>query len=404
MPVTIEDVRAAAARIQGQVVRTPLAKAHTLSQLLGCELWLKYETQQFTASFKERGALNKLLLLTEDERRRGVIAMSAGNHAQGVAYNAARLGIACTIVMPKGTPYGKVRNTETLGAQVVLAGETIEEARAVAEQLQREQNLVFVAPFDDDAIIAGQGTIGLEMLEQVPELDVLVVPVGGGGLIAGIAIAAKAVKPSIEIVGVQSDHFPSMKNEFDQADLPTGGTTIAEGIAVGKAGERTAAITKQLVTDILLVDEIRLERAICMLLDIEKTVVEGAGAAGLAAMLTQPDWFRGKRVATLLTGGNIDPRLLASIILRELVREGRVATLRIEIPDRPGLLARIATLLGEAGANIVEVRHDRLTSQMSARTTGLDVMIESRDWAHTQAIRAVVEEAGYPTQILPGHR
>jgi threonine dehydratase len=242
------------------------------------------------------------------------------------------------------------------------------------------------------------------MLDQVPDLDVLVVPVGGGGLIAGVAVAAKSRKPSIEIIGVQSDHFPSMKNEVDQADLPTGGTTIAEGIAVGKAGERTAAIVKQLVSDVVLVDEIRLERAICMLLDIEKTVVEGAGAAGLAAILTQPERFRGKRVATLLSGGNIDPRLLASIILRELVREGRVATLRIEIPDRPGLLARIATLLGEAGANIVEVRHDRLTSQMSARTTGLDVMIESRDWAHTQAIRAVVEEAGYPTQILPGHR
>jgi threonine dehydratase len=404
MTVTIDDIRAAAARIQGQVLRTPLAKAHTLSQLLGCELWLKYETQQFTASFKERGALNKLLSLTADERKRGVIAMSAGNHAQGVAHNASRLGIGCTIVMPKGTPYGKVRNTETLGAKVVLDGETIEEARAIAERLQQEHNLVFVPPFDDDAIIAGQGTIGLEMLEQVPELDTLVVPVGGGGLIAGIAVAAKAIKPDIEIIGVESDHFPSMKNEFDHADLPTGGATIAEGIAVGKAGERTTAIARELVSDIVLVDEIRLERAICMLLDIEKTVVEGAGAAGLAAILTQPERFKGKRVGTLLSGGNIDPRLLASIILRELVREGRVATLRIEIPDRPGLLAKIATLLGDAGANIVEVRHDRLTSQISAKTTGLDVMIESRDWAHTQAIKSVVEAAGYPTQILPGHR
>jgi threonine dehydratase len=404
MPVTIDDIRAAAARIQGQVLRTPLDKAQTLSNLLGCQLWLKYETQQFTASFKERGALNKLLTLSEAERKRGVIAMSAGNHAQGVAHNASRLGIDCTIVMPKGTPYGKVRNTEALGAKVVIDGETIEEARAIAERLQQERNLVFVAPFDDDAIIAGQGTIGLEMLEQVPELDTLVVPVGGGGLIAGIAVAAKSIKPEIEIIGVQSDHFPSMKNELDQLDLPTGGATIAEGIAVGKAGSRTAAITKQLVSDIVLVDEMRLERAICMLLDIEKTVVEGAGAAGLAAILTQPERFKGKRVGTLLSGGNIDPRLLASIILRELVREGRVATLRIEIPDRPGLLAKIATLLGDAGANIVEVRHDRLTSQMSAKTTGLDVMIESRDWAHTQAIKAVVEEAGYPTQILPGHR
>jgi threonine dehydratase len=393
--VTLADVRAAAATIQGQVERTATKLSRTLSKIAGCEIYLKFENEQFTASFKERGALNRLMALSPEERKRGVIAMSAGNHAQGVAYHAGRLGIPTTIVMPEGTPFNKVKHTKDFGARVIVDGMTLVESYELARSIGRQENLVFVHPYNDPKVIAGQGTVALEMLADAPDLDILVVPIGGGGLISGVATAAKALKPSIEIVGVQAALYPAMYDAFKNQTLPSGGQSMAEGIAVKEPGEITKAIVRAEVKDILLVREDEIERAIHALLEIEKTVVEGAAAAAYAAVAGNPQMFRGKKVGIVLSGGNIDMRLLSNVILRELSREGRILTIVVAIEDRPGLLARIATLVGEAGGNILEVSHNRMTTDTSAKSADLGMTIEARDSEHANEIRAKLESAGF---------
>ncbi len=400
MTVTLDDIRAAQARIKGAVERTPCHRSRTLSALAGAEVILKFENLQFTASFKERGALNKLLSLTPEERKRGVIAMSAGNHAQGVAYHAQRLGIPATIVMPEGTPFVKVKHTMDKGARVVLKGVTLKEAFAHALALAQSEGYVLVHPFDDDLIIAGQGTIALEMLEDFPQIDTLIVPIGGGGLISGCAIAAKGVKPSIDIYGVETELYPAMRNEIAHEHRAAGGQTIAEGIAVTEPGRRCVPVVRDLVKDIILVPEPTIESAIALLLNIEKTVVEGAGAAGFAAMLHRPELFKGKTVGLILCGGNIDPRLLSTVILRELHREGRILSIAVQIEDRPGILARIATLVGEAGGNIIEVSHNRMLTHMPAKVAELKLSIEARDHAHADDIIATIVKAGYKLREL----
>src|SRR5580693_9113304 len=355
--VTLADIEAARRTIAGHVLRTPLLPSPPLSALTGAEVCVKYENLQVTNSFKERGACVKLAALSAEQRRRGVIAMSAGNHAQAVAYHARRLAIPATIVMPETTPFVKIKATEALGAMVVLDGETLVEAQARAEVIAAEHNLVWVHPYDDPHIIAGQGTIALEMLEEAPGLDVLIVPVGGGGLIAGCAIAARAKKPSIEIVGVESALYPSMWNATHQGHRPCGGATLAEGIAVANAGKLTLPVIRELVSGIILVDEALIERAINAFLTLQKVMAEGAGAAGLAAMLAEPQRFTGRKVGLILCGGNIDPRILASVMVRELEREDRIVSFRLTIPDRPGILGQIASRLGELGANILAVDH-----------------------------------------------
>ncbi|MFA5121548.1 threonine ammonia-lyase [Zavarzinia sp.] len=400
LPVTIADIRTAAAALAGQVVETPCAEARTLSQITGARLFLKFENQQFTASFKDRGACNKLQSLNAAERKAGVIAMSAGNHAQGVAYHAARLGIPATIVMPRTTPFVKVRQTRDHGARVVLEGEMLAGAFAAAERIAAAEGLTMIHPFDDPAIIAGQGTVGLEMLAEVPDLDCLVVPIGGGGLIAGIAVAAKALKPGIEVIGVEAALYPSMYNVLKGEEGQCGGMTIAEGIAVKEVGQITRAIARDLVDDILLVTEAELERAIGLLLAIEKTVVEGAGAAGLAAVLAHPARFAGKRCGLVLSGGNIDLRLLGEVIRRNLVREGRIAGLRVQISDSPGTLAAIASLIGDGGGNILEVNHQRLFLDVPVKNADLDLVIETRDAEHLTDIITRITAAGYPVRQL----
>jgi threonine dehydratase len=392
--VTIEHVRAAAAAIAGAVERTPTHYSATLSKLAGCEIHLKFENLQFTASFKERGALNKLLSLTADERKRGVAAMSAGNHAQGVAYHAGRLGIPVTIVMPEGTPFNKVKHTKDFGARVVIDGATLTQAFTRAREIADAENLVFIHPYDDPIVIAGQGTVALELLADA-DVDVLVVPIGGGGLISGIAVAAKALKPAIEIYGVEASRYPSMYDEVKGEELPCAGQTIAEGIAVKEPGKLTRKIIGALVKDILLVREDEIERAVATLLEIEKTVVEGAGAAAYAAVAANPEIFRGKKVGIVLSGGNIDMRLLSNVILRELAREGRILSVVVEIEDRPGLLAKIATLVGEAGGNILEVSHNRMMTDMTAKSADLGMVIEARDAGHACEIREKLESAGF---------
>ncbi|HUJ02868.1 MAG TPA: threonine ammonia-lyase [Rhizomicrobium sp.] len=393
-PVTIDDVRAAANVIAGAVKRTPLSHSRTLSALSGAEIYLKFENLQFTASFKERGALNKLSSLSADERKRGVVAMSAGNHAQGVAYHAGRLGIPATIVMPEGTPFNKVKHTQDFGARVVIDGTSLDRAFARARDIAKDENLTLVHPYDDPAVIAGQGTIALEMLADC-DLDALVVPIGGGGLISGISIAAKALKPAIEIYGVEASRYPSMYDAVKQANLPCEGQTIAEGIAVKEPGTITRAVVAALVKDILVVRDDEIECAIATLLEIEKTVVEGAGAASFAAVTANRDLFTGKKVGVVLSGGNIDMRLLSNVILRELSREGRILSLVVEIEDRPGLLAKIATLVGDAGGNILEVSHNRMATDTSAKLADLGLTIEARDAAHAKEIRAKLEAAGF---------
>jgi threonine dehydratase len=388
-------VRKAAAVIKGAVSRTPVMHSATLSKLAGCDIHLKFENLQFTASFKERGALNKLTSLTPEERKRGVAAMSAGNHAQGVAYHAGRLGIPATIVMPEGTPFVKVKHTKAFGARVLLEGATLSESFARAKEVAAEENLVFVHPYDDAKIIAGQGTVALELLEDVPDLDTLVVPIGGGGLISGISVAAKALKPSIEIYGVQAHRYPSMYDAIKQASLPCAGQTIAEGIAVKEPGGITRAIVAEMVKDVLLVSEDEIERAIAVLLEIEKTVVEGAGAAAYAAVAANPDIFRGRKVGIVLSGGNIDMRLLSNVILRELMREGRILSLVVEIEDRPGWLARITTLVGEAGGNILDVSHNRMSPDMPVKSADLGMTIEARDAAHGEEIKDALKNGGF---------
>jgi len=400
--VTLAAIEAARRTIAGHVLRTPLLPAPPLSALTGANVYVKYENLQVTNSFKERGACVKLASLTADERRRGVIAMSAGNHAQAVAYHARRLAIPATIVMPVTTPFVKVKATEALGAAVVLCGETLTEAQARAETIAAERDLVWVHPYDDPHIIAGQGTIALEMLDEVPDLEVLVVPIGGGGLIAGNAIAACATRPSIEIIGVECTLYPSMWNAIHGGTRPCGGATLAEGIAVSEAGALTQPVVRQLVGDIVLVDEPVIERAVNAFLTLQKTMAEGAGAAGLAAMLAEPARFAGRKVGLILCGGNIDPRILASIMVRELERDDRIVSFRLTIPDRPGILGQIASRLGELGANILGVDHHRLFLDVPAKGAKLDITMETRDAAHAEEIFRVLKADGYRPVRMEG--
>ncbi|MEO7635164.1 MAG: threonine ammonia-lyase [Sphingomicrobium sp.] len=394
-PPSIAEIRAAAERIHGAVIRTPMLVSRTLSDIVGAEIWLKFENLQFTAAYKERGALNKLLQLTPEERARGVIAASAGNHAQAVAYHGKRLGIPVTIVMPEPTPTVKVMQTEGHGAAVVLFGAMFDDAYAKARELTLENGFVFVHPFDDRDIIAGAGTLGLEMLEDAPELDTIVVPIGGGGLMSGIAITARAIKPDIELVGVEAELYPSMKCAVEGCAMPLGGDTLAEGIAVKEPGALTASILKQLVNEFVLVSERDLERAVAMLVGIEKTVVEGAGAAGLAAILANPKRFAGKKVATILCGGNIDTHLLANVLVRDLVRQGRIARLRVNAEDRPGALAAITAKFVEARVNIIEINHSRIFTRLPAKDTVIEVECEARDAAAIDDVVRRLEDGGF---------
>ena len=397
--VSLADIRAAAGRLAGAIERTPCVHSRTLSQLTGAEVWLKFENLQFTASFKERGALNKLLCLDPDERRRGVIAMSAGNHAQAVAYHAARLGIPATIVMPKGSPNTKIRNTRVHGARVLLEGGSLHEAGAHARALAAREHLVFVHPYEDPLVVAGQGTVALEMLDAVPDLEVLVVPVGGGGLISGIATAAKALNGSIRIFGAESRNYPSMYQRLNDLPVSVGGDTIAEGIAVKDVGDIAFGIIRRLVEDVLVVEEETIERAVVALIEIEKTVAEGAGAAALAALLEHPARFAGRKVGLPVSGGNIDSRVLASVLMRGLVRDQRLVRLRVTLPDVSGSLARVATLIAEAGGNIVEIQHQRIFGTASVRSPEVEFLVETRDRGHTDALVALLTREGIDTRL-----
>jgi len=384
--------------LQGHVLNTPCVESRTISQIAGAQVFLKFENLQFTASFKERGACNKLAQLSDTERKRGVIAMSAGNHAQGVAYHAQRLGLHAVIVMPRFTPGVKVERTRSFGAEIVLHGDTLDESRSHALALAAERQLIFVHPYDDEAIIAGQGTVGIEMLEAVPALDTLIVAIGGGGLIAGVALAAKALKPDIEVIGVQALRFPNMYNAVKHKSLPQGGSTIAEGIAVGTPGRLTQEIIEKHVDDIVLVDEGDIEQSIVMLLEIEKTLVEGAGAAGLAALLKEPQRYQGRKVGLVLGGGNIDPLLLAAIIERGMVRAGRLARIRVSARDVPGSLAKITGIVSEAGANIDEVHHQRAFTMLAAQNVEIELVIQTRGREHIQGVLDALHAGGFPAQ------
>jgi threonine dehydratase len=393
--VTLEDVQAAARRIAGQVAATPCLHSRTLSEITGAEIWIKFENLQYTASFKERGAANRLAQLTPAQAAKGVIAMSAGNHAQGVAYHARRLGVPATIVMPRHTPFVKVENTRRLDARVELEGEGVEEAALHARRLAEDKGLTFIHPFDDEAVIAGQGTLALEMLEAAPDLDALVVPIGGGGLIGGVATAAKALRPEIQVFGVEATLYPSVHRRLRGLPPTAGGPTIAEGIAVKEPGSLTFPIIERLVDDVLLVDEAAIEAAVLQLLEIEKTLAEGAGAAGLAAVASHPERFRGRRVGLVLCGGNIDSRLLSAVILRGLVRTQRLVRLRVGVPDSPGSLVRIATIIAEKGGNVVDVAHQRAFSKLSVKLADVDFTIETRTAAHAAEIAAALKAAGF---------
>jgi threonine dehydratase len=399
-PVQLDDVIAAQRNIEGAVLKTPFLHSITLSRLFGCELWLKFENLQFTASFKERGALNKLLSLSAEERARGVIAMSAGNHAQGVAYHAGRLGIPATIVMPSFTPHVKVRNTQGHGATVLLFGDSLSESSTRAYELAEEQGSVFVHPYDDVYIIAGQGTVALEMLEVVPELDALIVPVGGGGLIAGCSVAAKGIKPSIDIYGVEPRAFSAMAQHLAGQPIVVGTETIAEGLAVRETGKIALGIARELVREILLVDEATIEEAVALLIEIEKTVTEGAGAAGIAALLEHRDQFTGRKVGVVLCGGNIDSRLLASLLMRNLVREGRLIRVRVRVPDVAGSLARLTRVVADCGSNIVDVEHQRLFGVFSVKSTEVELTLETRDREHVASLLAAMTAQGFHAELL----
>ncbi len=396
----LDDIRAAAERIGGTLKQTPCLRSQTLSEMVGAEIWLKFENLQFTASFKERGALNKLLQLDADARKRGVIAMSAGNHAQGVAYHAKGLGIPATIVMPSITPFNKIRHVRGHGARVVLFGETLAEAATRAHEMASAENLTFVHPYDDLAIMAGQGTVALEMLQQAPELDTLVVPVGGGGLIAGMAVAAHALKPDLQIYGVETELYTAMHQQLHDQPVQVGGISIAEGISVRDIGKAPMAVARQLVRDVLIAREADIERAIVALAEIEKTVAEGAGASGLAALLVHKDMFKGRKVGLVITGGNIDTRLLASVLMRGLVRDGRLARLIITTDDAPGRLAKAAGIIGSAGVNIVEVAHQRLFTLASAKSTEIEFVVEARDRAHLAELLDTLAQAGLNARLL----
>nr|WP_295774078.1 threonine ammonia-lyase [Rhodoferax sp.] len=397
--IEYQDIQAAEQRLLGHLLRTPCVASQTLSDITGAQVFLKFENLQFTASFKERGACNKLAQLTPEQSARGVIAMSAGNHAQGVAYHAQRLGLHAVIVMPRFTPGVKVERTRGFGAEVILHGDTLEESRSHAFALAEQRQLTFVHPYDDDAIIAGQGTVALEMLEDVPDLDTLIIAIGGGGLISGMATVAKALKPSMEVVGVQTVRFPAMFNAIQGTQHPQGTSTIAEGIAVGTPGRIPMDVIRARVDDLLLVDEGDIEQALVMLLEVEKTLVEGAGAVGLAALLKYPERFKGKRVGLVLCGGNIDPLLLAAIIERGMVRAGRLARIRVGARDVPGSLARITATVAEAGANIEEVHHQRAFTTLSAQNAEVELVVQTRGHAHVQEVLTVLRQAGFDAQL-----
>ena len=398
--IEIEDVRAAAARLTPRLRLTPFLQSHVLSEMTGAQVMVKFENHQFTASFKERGALNKLLTLSDAQRARGVCAMSAGNHAQGVAYHAKLLDVPATIVMPAGTPTVKVEHTRAHGATVVLAGETLAEANAEAQRITEERGLVFIHPFDDPDVMAGQGTVALEMLDAVPDLDAIVVPIGGGGLISGVATAAKGVSPGIEVVGVQAACYPSMLCALRDEPLQGGGNTIAEGIAVKYPGKLTTEVIRARVDEVLLVEESQLEAAVALYLFVEKTVAEGAGAAPLAALLARPGKFRGRKVGLILSGGNIDPRLLAQVITRQLIREGRIVTLRIPLNDRPGGLAKVTAVLRDFGANIIEIQHHRTLLALPAKEASIEITFETREREHAHTIVDALRAAGFLPVIV----
>ena len=401
MTLTLDDIRAAAERVKGRVERTPLRHSRTLSEITGAEVWVKFENLQFTAAYKERGALNTLLQLSDNEAKRGVIAASAGNHSQGLAYHAARLGVPVTIVMPKSTPFVKVQQTRAHGAEVVIDGDNYDESAGVAKRICDERELTFVHPFNNLQVMAGQGTVALEMFEDQPDLEVLPIPIGGGGLIAGCATAAKSLNPNVKIIGVEPAMYPSFTSKMRGVSMSaSGGATIAEGIAVKQVGELSYSIVRPLIDDVLLIEEPFFERAVALFCNVEKTVVEGAGAAALAALLAYPEKFRGKKVGVIITGGNIDTRLLASVLTRELVREQRLVSLRIIGDDRPGLLATVSAVIGQMGANIVEVAHNRLALDVPAKGAEFDIMIETRDAQHTREIMEVLREKGYPPRAL----
>ena len=400
LPVTLADIEAAAATLAGFVKRTSFEHSRTLSDITGSHIWLKFENLQFTATFKERGALNRLAALSPDQRKHGVIAASAGNHAQGVAYHAARLSIPATIFVPVGTPTVKIENTRRHRATVIEGGATLEEAASLAKAYGASRGLTYIHPYDDPLIIAGQGTVALEMLGSSLDLDVLIVPIGGGGLISGMAVAAKALKPAIEVVGVQASLYPSMYNLIKAGTLPMRGDTLAEGIAVKAPGAITSAIVRALVDDIVLVSERDVEHALSLLLTIEKSGVEGAGAVGLAAVLADPDRFKGRKLGLVLSGGNIDTRLLSGVLTRQLAREGRLSRLRFDIADRPGQLAAIVFALSNAGANIVEVLHQRVFTDLPAKDVVLEVVIETRDRAHLTSTIESLKDANIEVEVL----
>ena len=396
LPLSIDQIRAAASILEGQIERTAMTHSRTLSEITGAEVWVKFENRQFTGAFKERGALYKLSRLSAEDKKVGVIAASAGNHAQGVAYHGRRLGIPVTIVMPVTTPFNKVEHTRAFGARVLLEGNSFDEANTHAQMVRQREGLVWIHPFDDAEIIAGQGTMALEMLADKPDLDMLVVPIGGGGLISGMTIAAKALQPDIQVVGVQASMYAGMFSALKGGPLPPGGASIAEGIAVKQPGDLTRRVVEALVDDIVLVEEEHLERAITLYVDIEKTIAEGAGAASLAALLAHPAKFAGRKVGLVLSGGNIDSRLLSSVLTRSLVRENRLSNIRIIGDDRPGLLALVSTIIGDAGANIMEVSHNRIALDVPAKGAEFDILMETRDAQHTQEVIDALAQAGYP--------
>ncbi|MEM6909237.1 MAG: threonine ammonia-lyase [Pseudomonadota bacterium] len=398
--LTLASVRAAAERIEGAVVKTPMMHSLTLSEITGADIWLKFENLQFTAAYKERGALNALLHLTDEQKVRGVIAASAGNHSQGLSYHGTRLGVPVTIVMPRTTPTVKVMQTESVGGNVVLEGETFDDAHAYARQLEKERGLTFVHPFDDPLIAAGQGTVALEMLEAKPDLDCLVTPIGGGGLISGMATVAHALNPAIEMVGVQAALFPSMFARIKGEERACGGDTLAEGIAVKRPGEFTAKVIAELVDDIMLVDEPALEKAVSLLLQIEKTVVEGAGAAGLAAVLSNPERFAGKTLGLVLCGGNIDTRLLANVLLRDLARQGRLARLRVTLQDRPGALFKVMRLFDAHNVNIIEIYHQRIFTTLPAKGLITDIECEARDATQVERLVDALRAKHYAVELV----
>ena len=402
MTLAFDDIVAAHERVKGHIERTPCRRSRTLSEITGAEVWVKFENLQFTAAYKERGALNKLLQLGENVRKRGVIAASAGNHSQGLAYHAARLGIPVTIVMPKATPFMKVQQTRAFGAEVVIDGEGFDEAAATADRLCAERELTYVHPFYDLDVIAGQGTVAIEMLEDVPDLEILPIPIGGGGLIAGMATAAKHLRPDIQVFGVEPAMFPSFTAKMRGVNTARTGSasTIAEGIAVKDVGDISYAVARPLIDEVLLIEEPYFERGIALYCNVEKTVVEGAGAASLAALLAYPDKFRGRKCGLVISGGNIDTRLLASVLTRELVRESRIVSLRVIGDDRPGLLANVSAIIGQMGANIIEVAHNRLALDVPAKGAEFDLMIETRDRQHTQEVMDALRERGYPPRVV----